>query len=138
MTEKNATGAEPAPRFRRTARISRYVSIAIGLAVVAIYALIYIGKEIVVPACDQDEVQTTLKELVGQMETAHAANGAAKLSDITGVKETSYDSDRNLRTCSAVAKFDAGDQATLSYTTEWKDRGKREFQVALQPYERAH
>ena len=109
--------------------------IAFAIAGAVVLALLLTGGEDPhAPPCDGAEVQSRVRTILADLEQERAGGGAAEA--IHGVSETGYDAARDLRSCTAVAKFADGGSATLSYTTEWEDRAGRRFAVMLQPYER--
>ena len=112
----------------RTNKIMRVLGTVIGLGAAAVWLYTQFGPASL-PDCDRSEVRTALQQLVDGPAGGQPAGAASTLEQIS---ESGHDEAKEIRSCTAVAKFADGSQEKLDYTVAWTDKDERRFEVAAE------
>jgi len=120
--------------------IGRIVGVVVGLIGIVV-GLTAIFGEPVLPDCDQKETTDVIREVVAGRAPAlpiakMSKEDVMKAVEIGDIAETSFDKDKQVRTCKAALSLKAGtttvyDKLKVGYTINWIDQKKGTFQVEV-------
>jgi hypothetical protein len=105
-------------------KLMSILATVVGVGVAAFYLISQFGPASL-PECEESEVRSALRELLNKTGDGEGAGAA----DLDQIGQTAHDEEKEVRSCTATAKFADGAEEKLDYTVAWSNKDDREFEV---------